>query len=222
WLEARRRSQRGSTRCGRSRRRMSETGSRASWAPYGPSSAAPNSSPTSPSSGPSPSAPTMPSATSVPPAPRSPRTPPASPQSPVAPSSTSASSSSSIPVPRHDPPRVKVVETSALSCGHFGYENATRTLKAFPPKLALFLEFDMIWANRGLWIAAYMPHLSLLYGDLTEEEKERARQRVEALDKEILSLSFEVSALALYKTDTEDKSLESWEQVELCHLSDDK
>ncbi|CAD5182277.1 unnamed protein product [Musa acuminata subsp. malaccensis] len=91
-------------------------------------------------------------------------------------------------------PSPEVVETSALSCGHFGYENAT----------------------------PYMPHLSLLYGDLTEEEKERARQRVEALDKEILSLSFEVSALALYKTDTEDKSLESWEQVELCHLSVDK
>ncbi|CAL9112771.1 unnamed protein product [Musa textilis] len=89
---------------------------------------------------------------------------------------------------------ISVVATSARSCGHFGYENTT----------------------------PYMPHLSLLYGDLTEEEKERARQRAEALDKEILSLSFEVSAVALYKTDTEDKSLESWEQVELCHLSDDK
>lgn len=67
-------------------------------------------------------------------------------------------------------------------------------------------------------IAAYMPHLSLLYGDLTDEEKERARRRVEELDKEICGLSFHISELALYKTDTEDKSLESWEKVEVCHL----
>ncbi|XP_065045953.1 cyclic phosphodiesterase-like [Musa acuminata AAA Group] len=35
-------------------------------------------------------------------------------------------------------------------------------------------------------------------------------------------INFEVSALALSKTDTEDQSLESWEVVELCHLSNGK
>ncbi|XP_020105371.1 cyclic phosphodiesterase-like [Ananas comosus] len=87
-------------------------------------------------------------------------------------------------------PSPEVVEASAHCCRHFGYQSST----------------------------PYMPHLSLLYGDLTDEEKERARRRVEELDKEIRGLSFQISELALYKTDTEDKSLESWEKVEVCHL----
>lgn len=58
-----------------------------------------------------------------------------------------------------------------------------------------------------------MPHLSLLYGDLTDEEKGRAVERVKIHDQDICNLSFEVSRLALYKTDTEDKTLKSWETV---------
>ncbi|GJN14939.1 hypothetical protein PR202_gb01817 [Eleusine coracana subsp. coracana] len=65
---------------------------------------------------------------------------------------------------------------------------------------------------------AYMPHVSLLYGDLTDEEKEEARKKVEELDKNICGLQFEISELALYRTDTEDKTLESWELVEVAHL----
>ena len=68
-------------------------------------------------------------------------------------------------------------------------------------------------------IAAYMPHVSLLYGDLTDEEKEVARKKVEELDSELIGLEFEISELALYRTDTEDKSLESWELVEVCNLA---
>ncbi|EEE64376.1 hypothetical protein OsJ_19218 [Oryza sativa Japonica Group] len=83
-----------------------------------------------------------------------------------------------------------VVEASDHCCGHFGYERST----------------------------PYMPHVSLLYGDLTDEEKEVARKKVEEIDKEICGLQFEISELALYRTDTEDKSLESWELVEICHL----
>nr|ABF72019.1 hypothetical protein MA4_82I11.20 [Musa acuminata] len=56
------------TRCGRSRRTMSGTGSSASCPPSDPSSAAPLSSPTSPSSAPLASPPMMPSAASAPPA----------------------------------------------------------------------------------------------------------------------------------------------------------
>jgi hypothetical protein len=67
-------------------------------------------------------------------------------------------------------------------------------------------------------IAAYMPHASLLYGDLTDEEKEVARKKVEELDKDISGLQFEISEVALYRTDTEDKTLESWELVEVSHL----
>ncbi|XP_073006590.1 cyclic phosphodiesterase-like [Typha latifolia] len=87
-------------------------------------------------------------------------------------------------------PTPEVVETSAHCCNGFGYRSST----------------------------AYMPHLSLLYQDLTDEEKEKARSRVEELDKEICDLRFKISELALYKTDTEDKSLKSWEKVEVRHL----
>uniref|UniRef100_A0A0D3G9T8 Cyclic phosphodiesterase n=1 Tax=Oryza barthii TaxID=65489 RepID=A0A0D3G9T8_9ORYZ len=87
-------------------------------------------------------------------------------------------------------PTPEVVEASDHCCGHFGYERST----------------------------PYMPHVSLLYGDLTDEEKEVARKKVEEIDKEICGLQFEISELALYMTDTEDKSLESWELVEICHL----
>ncbi|KAF7094368.1 hypothetical protein CFC21_096680 [Triticum aestivum] len=60
---------------------------------------------------------------------------------------------------------------------------------------------------------------SLLYGDhLTEEEKAAARKKAGEMDKGIFGLQFEISELALYKTDPKDKSLESWELVELCHL----
>ena len=61
-----------------------------------------------------------------------------------------------------------------------------------------------------------MSHVSLLYGDLTDEEE--ARKKVEELDKDICGLESEISELALYRTDTADKSLESWELVEVCHL----
>lgn len=62
-------------------------------------------------------------------------------------------------------------------------------------------------------LAAYMPHLSLLYADLTDEEKKKAQDKAYVLDESIGSLNFQISRLALYKTDTEDKSLKSWEKV---------
>ena len=64
-----------------------------------------------------------------------------------------------------------------------------------------------------------MPHLSLLYADLTEDEKKKTKERASILDESINSLSFQVNRLALYKTDTEDKTLESWEKISECFLS---
>lgn len=61
---------------------------------------------------------------------------------------------------------------------------------------------------------AYMPHLSLLYGDLTDEEKRSAQERAYALDESIGGLNFQISRLALYKTETEDRSCKSWEKVD--------
>ena len=66
--------------------------------------------------------------------------------------------------------------------------------------------------------AAYMPHMSLLYVDLTEEEKKKAEERVIAFDEGLGNLSFGINRLALYKTDPEDKTLKSWEKVAECDL----
>ena len=69
------------------------------------------------------------------------------------------------------------------------------------------------------FLVAYMPHLSLLYANLTEEEKKKAQEKANMLDESISGLSFQISRLALYKTDTEDKTLKSWEMVAECNLS---
>ncbi|KAK9920080.1 hypothetical protein M0R45_028643 [Rubus argutus] len=57
------------------------------------------------------------------------------------------------------------------------------------------------------------PHLSLLYGYLTEEERKKAQERVSILDEAINSLSFPVTRLALYKIGYKDTSLRSWEKI---------
>ncbi|XVF40250.1 hypothetical protein PTKIN_Ptkin01aG0097000 [Pterospermum kingtungense] len=88
-------------------------------------------------------------------------------------------------------PKPEVVEASKHCTGHFGYKSST----------------------------PYMPHLSLLYADLTEEEKKKAQEKANVLDESIGSLCFQISRLALYKTDTEDKTLKSWEKVAECSLS---
>ncbi|KAM0071513.1 putative cyclic phosphodiesterase, 2',3'-cyclic-nucleotide 3'-phosphodiesterase [Helianthus debilis subsp. tardiflorus] len=82
-------------------------------------------------------------------------------------------------------PTTQVMETGEHCWAHFGYKSPT----------------------------PYMPHLSILYADLTEEEKKRAQEKANALDESIETLSFPITRLALYKTDTEDKTLKSWEKV---------
>lgn len=62
-------------------------------------------------------------------------------------------------------------------------------------------------------VSAYMPHLSLLYAHLTDEEKTKVKDIADKLDEGITGLSFPVTRLALYKTDTEDETLESWEKI---------
>ncbi|KAL2494650.1 Cyclic phosphodiesterase [Forsythia ovata] len=87
-------------------------------------------------------------------------------------------------------PKPEVMEASAHCMSHFGYITST----------------------------PYMPHLSLLYGDLTDEEKKKAQEKANVLDEKISNLSFQLSRLALYKSDTEDKSCKSWEKVAECEL----
>ncbi|KAM5575209.1 hypothetical protein ABKV19_014246 [Rosa sericea] len=57
------------------------------------------------------------------------------------------------------------------------------------------------------------PHLSLLYGYLTEEEKKKAEEKVNILDESITSMSFPITRLALYKIDYKDTTLKSWEKI---------
>ncbi|XP_030472164.1 cyclic phosphodiesterase-like [Syzygium oleosum] len=88
-------------------------------------------------------------------------------------------------------PTAEVVETSDHCSAHLGYKRPT----------------------------PYMPHLSLLYGDLTDEEKKKAQEKANDLDGSLNGLSFLISRLALYKTDTEDKTCQSWEKIAECSLN---
>ncbi|CAM6033533.1 unnamed protein product [Sphagnum compactum] len=63
----------------------------------------------------------------------------------------------------------------------------------------------------------YMPHMSLLYGHLSEEELELAKAKVEAEHgKQLISMQFQVSSLGLYCTDPADVLCNSWKKV--CQL----
>ncbi|GAB4827126.1 hypothetical protein Ancab_034013 [Ancistrocladus abbreviatus] len=84
----------------------------------------------------------------------------------------------------------EVLETSAHCCGHFGYQNSS----------------------------SYMPHLSLIYGDISNEVKKKAQEKALILDESISSLSFPITRLALYKTDVGDKTTKSWEKIAECKL----
>ncbi|GMH05193.1 hypothetical protein Nepgr_007033 [Nepenthes gracilis] len=87
-------------------------------------------------------------------------------------------------------PSPEVLETSAHCCSHFGYNNST----------------------------PYMPHMSLIYGDITDEEKKKAQEKATILDDGISNLNFPITRLALYKTDVGDKTTKSWEKVAECDL----
>jgi len=64
--------------------------------------------------------------------------------------------------------------------------------------------------------AVYMPHLSLIYGDLSDEEKEAVMAEFGAQKWSQLanhSMSFHVSSLALYRTNPRDLTMASWERL---------
>ncbi|KAG6405087.1 hypothetical protein SASPL_132669 [Salvia splendens] len=92
-------------------------------------------------------------------------------------------------------PTPEVVEASDHSCAHFGFKRSTRMpLFEFLPaqgslesrgyiplsstSLVVLFMFSYVDSLRS-----YMPHLSLLYGDLTEEEKKTALEKACALDE---------------------------------------
>lgn len=87
-------------------------------------------------------------------------------------------------------PTAEVVEASDRCCAFLGYKSNT----------------------------PYMPHLSLLYGDLTDEEKKKAQEKANSLDGSLNGLGFLISRLALYKIDPDDKTCTSWEKIVECSL----
>ncbi|CAN1283419.1 Cyclic phosphodiesterase [Linum perenne] len=73
--------------------------------------------------------------------------------------------------------------------------------------------------RKNSMLPAYIPHMSLVYGDLTDEEKKAvAREKAVQLDDSIENLSFEINRLELWKTDTRDESRNSWEKISECSL----
>ncbi|GAB2239880.1 hypothetical protein Droror1_Dr00020398 [Drosera rotundifolia] len=87
----------------------------------------------------------------------------------------------------------EVLENSANCCSHFGYKNSS----------------------------LYMPHMSLIYGDLTDEEKKKkkkAQEKAIMIDESISSLRFPITRFGLYETDVGDKTTKSWKKVAECDL----
>lgn len=82
-------------------------------------------------------------------------------------------------------PTTEVVQISSHCCSHFGYNNST----------------------------PYMPHLSLLYANISDEMKKRAKEIADKLNEAVNGLKVPVTRLALYKTDTGDETLKSWEKI---------
>lgn len=69
-------------------------------------------------------------------------------------------------------------------------------------------------------LGPYMPHLSLLYADLSEQEKDEAvKGSIARLfgpgSSKLDAPGFTTQAVALWYTPTEDKTLESW-----CRIAD--
>ncbi|XP_047308227.1 cyclic phosphodiesterase-like [Impatiens glandulifera] len=59
----------------------------------------------------------------------------------------------------------------------------------------------------------YMPHLSILYGDLSDEDKKKAQEEANILDDNLADMSFLISRFALYEIEPNDDTLASWKKI---------
>ena len=59
----------------------------------------------------------------------------------------------------------------------------------------------------------YMPHLSLLYADMTEREKEEALKFPASFTSLLDDSLFEVTSIDIYSTPLSDRSTKSWKCV---------
>lgn len=60
-------------------------------------------------------------------------------------------------------------------------------------------------------VAVYVPHMSILYGDLTEEEKKEALEKASTLDSSLDGLNFRINRVELWITDAD---VRSWVKVD--------
>jgi len=65
----------------------------------------------------------------------------------------------------------------------------------------------------GMSPGNYMPHLSLLYADISQAERQEIVDELNASGDEAIRSSFEASALAVWETDGADKTCRSWRRV---------
>ncbi|KAJ4912640.1 Cyclic phosphodiesterase [Raphanus sativus] len=124
--------------------------------------------------------------------------------------------------PRFDP-HVTVVGATSLTADEAKkmFEAACESLKAYTATVDRVMKAGEHCKNhfKCSTTTPYMPHLSLLYAELDEEGKKKAQEKAYVLDNSLDGLSFRLTRLALCKTDTEDKTLESWEKVAVCNLN---
>eukprot|EP00245_Coleochaete_scutata_P007688 TRINITY_DN2328_c0_g1_i1.p1 TRINITY_DN2328_c0_g1~~TRINITY_DN2328_c0_g1_i1.p1 ORF type:complete len:208 (-),score=33.94 TRINITY_DN2328_c0_g1_i1:39-662(-) len=69
-------------------------------------------------------------------------------------------------------------------------------------------------SSAGARHSGYMPHMSLLYGDIGDEARQRVKSKVLFDYNDILSGDeLSISSLCLYRTDVEDKKMKTWEKI---------
>eukprot|EP00252_Welwitschia_mirabilis_P006191 TRINITY_DN1698_c0_g1_i2.p1 TRINITY_DN1698_c0_g1~~TRINITY_DN1698_c0_g1_i2.p1 ORF type:complete len:184 (-),score=25.58 TRINITY_DN1698_c0_g1_i2:351-902(-) len=107
-----------------------------------------------------------------------------------------------------------------VASGSFFYQCVFALVQKTPEAVQAHLQASRSFGNevRG---EDYMPHISLLYANIDQTQKEFAINNVLSQeDRDFLSsVEFSVSSLCLWLTDTEDESLSSWQKIAELPLS---
>jgi len=78
-------------------------------------------------------------------------------------------------------------------------------------RVFLFLSLSVYVYLKRWIVAVYVPHMSILYGDLTEREKKKALEKAYTLDSSLDGLNFKINRVALWITDAD---VGSWVKVD--------
>ena len=101
-------------------------------------------------------------------------------------------------------------------CAVRGAESATTFFQcvylAVVPSAPLTKAAEIARQHVGLEPAPYVPHLSLVYGDLSTEDRDQLVASHAPLAAE-LAEGFVASAVSLWRTDVNDRTCQKWERV---------